>query len=329
MAEAHPGVVRKPADFASLDKTCGKAGCHQERAVSFRKSLHGTVQGLKHGALEMLGPERGKFVGEERCGSCHATCTDCHLPKDEKGKVVSTHAFTTEPGSANCKACHDQTGTGYIGFEGQFTPSVHDQKGMACVACHRGVEFHGTGREEQRMAEIPRATCTDCHQQSQSVAAHKLHEKTLECSACHVQWYYNCYGCHGYDEKGEALGYTSFNTNRYLAKRKDNGKIAAVVHIPMSREVGGEQYVKGAWVFKDRHSIQKNARQCQDCHLNAQAFVMDDYRNAPFLGAVQGEFVPKTEVQNRLLIFRSHTPLMGKTPKAGQTPDSECLKCHS
>jgi hypothetical protein len=217
-----------------------------------------------------------------------------------------------------------------MGYDKQFAPSVHDQKGMACVNCHRGVEFHGTGQKEQRMSDVPRVSCTDCHAAGlQKVVAHKLHEKTLECSACHVKWYYNCYGCHGYDEQGESLGYTSFNENRYLARRTDNGKIGAVVHIPMSREVGGEKYLKGAWVFKDRHSTQKNALGCQDCHLNAQAFVMDDYRNAPFLGAVQGEFIPKADVQNRILIFRSHTPLMGKTPKAGQTPDAECLKCHS
>lgn len=330
MAESHQGLVVKADALDQLDATCGQSGCHTELSANYKTSLHATVQGLKHGAIEMLGEERGTFVGENRCGTCHATCSDCHLKLDTEGTKIS-HSFNTDPASQNCKLCHDQTGTGYVGYEGEFEPSVHAQMGMTCADCHNGEQVHGTGAVEQHMAEVVDNKCVDCHQPATAEStnvAHKLHQDTLECSACHVDWYYNCYGCHGYDENGDALGYDKFNTNRYLAKRKDNGKIGAVVHIPMSQEVGGPDYVNGAWVFKDRHSVQKAALGCQDCHLNASIFVMDQYREAPFLGAIDGEFVPKEKVQNELLIFRSHSKLMGKTPRPGQTPDSECLKCH-
>lgn len=321
---AHKGMVVEADGLAIMEQTCGK--CHGPRVETYATSIHATVQGLKDGAVHMLGADFGAFVGENRCGKCHATCASCHLTLDAEGAPIA-HTFTTQPDSQNCKACHDQTGTGYVGYEGVFEPSVHAQAGMSCVDCHGGQEMHGTGVRETRMAEVVQVSCLDCHAQSRNIIAHKLHADTLDCSACHVDWYYNCYGCHGYDrETTKELGYEKFNTNHYLARRMDNGKIGLIVHIPMSEAVGGPEYLHGAWVFKDRHSTQRKAKECQDCHMNAQVFVMDQYREAPFLGAVAGEFLPKEQVMNEILIFKSHAKLLPLKP--GNTPDSECLQCH-
>lgn len=328
-ATAHDGVVKNPALLETMDQTCGQAGCHDQVVKTYAISLHATVQGLKDGAISMLGEDWGTFVGENRCGSCHATCIDCHLEKDLDGQIQQSHNLVARVPATNCKLCHDQTGTGYLGAEGHYDPSVHAEAGLVCGDCHNGAQVHGSGQVEKTLADTVDNQCIDCHTFPGEVAAHRIHKDTVDCSACHTTWYYNCYGCHGYDsETGEALGYTDFNDNRYLARRADNGKLAAVVHIPMSLEVGGPGFEKGAWVVKDRHSVAKGAIQCQDCHLNAQAFVMDGYREAPFLGAIDAEFVPKSEVTGKLVIFRTHAKMMGSALKPGKTPDSECLKCH-
>lgn len=315
---AHETMLAKPDGLDVLARTCGQEKCHAVLAQRYPTSLHATLRGLEQGAREVMPADYAEWLFSERCYTCHATCADCHLEEPGGTVRVSTHEFAREPVSETCASCHDQTGTGFLGYEGHFRPSLHASAGLKCSDCHSSTEVHGTGETLVRLKEAIETSCEGCHQNpgatvagkevpqfkagNQNVA-HAIHESTLDCTACHVEWNYNCYGCHGYDAQGNPAGYDRFDTNVYLARNPETGKVGTVVHAPMSTKVGGRAFANGAWTFKNRHSIQLRPRECQDCHSDPTAFITGRMRQAPFVvGSVKGQFLTAEELTGSILI---------------------------
>ncbi|BAS26225.1 cytochrome c3 family protein [Limnochorda pilosa] len=304
---AHEGLIEDPGAPEVLGQSCGQEKCHPEIAETYPTSLHATVQGLKNGAYEVLPPEEAERVVSGRCNTCHAGCSDCHLAEGDGNLRVASHDFSATNGSDVCIRCHQETGTGFEGAEGFFGPSVHASAGLECTDCHRGSEVHGTGEALSNLRQAIAISCTDCHRQPGTVVrglevpqyqtggenvSHALHEESLDCTACHIEWNYNCYGCHGYDEAAQPKGYQSFDTEVHLAVDPAKDKVATVVHAPMSRTVGGREYAYGAWAFKNRHALQVAPRSCEECHADGSIFIDSRWRRAPFVGTFSGaEFV--------------------------------------
>ena len=77
-AKAHVGLVKRPSDDPTL---CGL--CHSDIAENYSRSLHFTNAGMRNGIGQRLSASDAKSfdtkVFSQSCGSCHATCYDCHL----------------------------------------------------------------------------------------------------------------------------------------------------------------------------------------------------------------------------------------------------------
>jgi len=199
-------MQKRPSDDPAL---CGQ--CHEEIAGNFKKSLHYTTAGLKHGVSPRFSKEEaGIFAGKvfpTACNSCHASCGDCHLKSPAISGVsaglLQRHRFVRRDEGKTCALCHG--GRVYPEFTGEYggTPDVHYQKGMICLDCHSKSESHGDGTAQaSRHERKERPSCAKCHPEGQEKSekaktAHAQHGAKLSCSACHSAGpYRNCYECH-------------------------------------------------------------------------------------------------------------------------------------
>ncbi|RPJ58862.1 MAG: hypothetical protein EHM12_07435 [Dehalococcoidia bacterium] len=204
--KAHKGVIARPSEDL---KTCGR--CHEGIAKTYKDSLHYTTHGQKHGVSgRFSAKEAGIFnekVFEKSCRSCHASCGDCHVRSPAIGGIstgmLKGHAFTKKDDGKTCAMCHG--GRVYPEFTGDYGGSadIHYQKGMVCLDCHKGAEFHGNGVPYKSRHEIKeRPSCTNCHKAGnekteKAKTAHTNHKGRLSCYACHSGGAYrNCYDCH-------------------------------------------------------------------------------------------------------------------------------------
>jgi hypothetical protein len=146
-------------------------------------------------------------VFEQSCRSCHASCGDCHV----KSPIISGvnvglqagHAFVRKNESKTCSLCHG--GRVYPEFTGEYAGSadVHFEKGMSCIDCHKGSEFHASaGPQTDRRSVTDKPSCLSCHPRgSEKTAeardAHNDHGDKVSCSACHSSAdYRGCALCH-------------------------------------------------------------------------------------------------------------------------------------
>ncbi|MDP3178267.1 MAG: hypothetical protein Q8M76_10215 [Spirochaetaceae bacterium] len=146
-------------------------------------------------------------VFEQSCRSCHASCGDCHVKSPIISGVnvglIAGHDFVKKDEAKTCALCHG--GRVYPEFTGEYggTADVHYQKGMSCVDCHSGDEFHAAaGEQGDRRAVADKPTCLACHpsgseETDKAKEAHADHGELVSCSACHSSSAYRgCASCH-------------------------------------------------------------------------------------------------------------------------------------
>lgn len=204
--------------------------CHYELTERSKNSMHTKAWGERykvalraegHGDFDALPPDLEHGFTEE-CGSCHATCGECHIsrPNSVGGGFVERHKFRKPHMQDNCTACHGtRIGDDYFGNLQGNTADTHFQSGFQCMDCHNE-DFHGTGNEAMNpprsryeVEGIPQ--CVDCHANaSASNDYHTTHwagegsQDDLDCYVCHSQPYNSCNSCHTNSVYREGYGET-------------------------------------------------------------------------------------------------------------------------
>jgi thiosulfate/3-mercaptopyruvate sulfurtransferase len=318
-AEAHVGLVRDPS--ALPEKVCGQ--CHADVVEHSSSSLHFGLQGyqtvLETRGADFSNPQMAEAY-TNHCTSCHTTCGQCHVsrPTYTDGGLIAGHTFKKVASIKDtCLACHGgRVGPEYQGKNEGVKGDVHWMKGgMPCVACHTVADFHGDGTQYAHRydgQEMP--ACLNCHPDvaagKDGVQQHVLHENKVACQVCHSSGdYKQCYGCHvGKDEEG--LPYRQLEPSELdfkigLNPRQSEERPWQYVllrHIPATQDMFafyGENLLadfdaEPTWKYTTPHNIQRVTPQneaCNNCHGNADLFLLEDDVRPDELEANQGVIV--------------------------------------
>lgn len=251
------------------------ASCAQELTPeeTFPTSLHKTRPGKQHfysaahGGFEQL---TGVPMSALPCTACHGPtradgtpidnatyqpdCADCH--KQQGDKVADSV----------CVACHQRQGLERT----RFTDDVHVAAGMTCMSCHSKREMHGDGKSyvSQLDKGAMDTKCENCHASRVKNEAHTVHEKSLDCSACHTKAVITCNNCH-FDSQVAGGGrryYTPAESNfTLLLRRAGSGRI----HTATLQSLIYQDKTFVVLAPYTAHSVGKKARACDDCHDSA------------------------------------------------------------
>jgi thiosulfate/3-mercaptopyruvate sulfurtransferase len=224
------------------------------------------------------------------CGSCHATCGDCHIsqPKNVGGGLVRAHRINRTPDmTRNCTACHgSRVGDEFRGSNAYAGADVHYRPGaMTCVDCHSGAEMHGDGtRPEYRYEVAAMPQCEDCHEGLEDANAyHAKHWGTLNCQVCHSQSYKSCNSCHvGQGITGSS--YATFKIGRNPIPQLRSAEYVLLRHVPIATDTYAGWGLpeldsfdqEPTWKYASPHNIRRwtertqveaNAECSTACHL--------------------------------------------------------------
>lgn len=298
-AAAHDGLVTRPS-LSDPESACGD--CHEDIAVSAKKSLHTTLAPFANILKRRAHPDKHKVVEmglERHCNQCHTSCGGCHVSRpDAVGSgFINGHQFKARSDLLNqCVACHgSRVGNEYLGKRGQG--DVHAQKAnMGCVSCHGAQEMHAAAPADikGRYHLNEAAKCTDCHKDLKrgQIRNHNIHIGKVQCQVCHSQTYTNCYSCHtGTDQEGLPFYINQKDVEGMkigLAYEADTPDAAfnfmLVRHIPIDPKLF-DAYDKDiftgfdkipTWKRASPHNIQRKTWQtatCNHCHGNRELFL--------------------------------------------------------
>jgi len=257
----------------------------KSKIANFNKdSLHRTGAGMKYwydaGFKKMAGLE----YEELDCKSCHvASCDKCHAEK--KGKSAREDVGI-------CFKCHSREATTFKMDEATGALDVHRAKGMVCADCHIGDahdDVHGNDGGPFKTMRDPgavQAKCTNCHEENQKVESHKIHGGKLDCAACHIKSSVSCMNCHfdSFLETGKRPG-NFVSAKSWLILVNHEGKVTS--GSAMSLVSGGKKFISYQPYFT--HSVQKQAKKCEDCHGNEAMKLIADGKKVPMMTFVNGE----------------------------------------
>lgn len=231
----------------------------------FNKSLHHTTEGMRYWYEEPGGFKNvtGIPYADLDCKGCHTkSCDQCH---DDKKDNVFSYSVAHAKKQEVCLGCHSREGA-TINFGKQLNMlDVHFANDMTCTDCHKADDSHGDGTFYTSMRDITNArpACTDCHEADSTLRAHTVHKGKLDCNTCHVKYTTTCMNCH-FDQflatgtrKGNSI---PLPANVFLINY--NGKVTTANLQTLVYK--GEKFVAYAPYYT--HSIQKQARQCTECH---------------------------------------------------------------
>ncbi|MEM0203666.1 MAG: hypothetical protein QXO16_07530 [Archaeoglobaceae archaeon] len=235
---------------------------------NFETSLHYTRQGkitfysAENGGIELL---TNKPITSFNCIKCHAEtkangqkietasyvpdCYDCHVtPGDKVNDSI-------------CLGCHARQRTEIAVLK---LSDVHRDRGMGCMDCHSKEDIMGDGKRYRTLVGRDTAVkCESCHE-FKSNPAHILHGDRVHCTACHQSTVISCYNCH-------------LNSAEEHQKRTFRPIAGFQVLINFKGKVYPANYMTAVYDNKTfvtfqpfyTHAIQKNAKDCKDCHGNA------------------------------------------------------------
>ncbi len=256
-----------------------------EQAKIYIKSLHKNGNGqkfwyeAKDGFMKLTGIPYDKLPCEE----CHAkSCRDCH--------VKSLKAADTKDIKI-CLRCHARHAASYGVDEAAGQLDFHRTMDMGCVDCHVAGghdDVHGDGKtyEAMRAPGAVKTKCTDCHEVNQKVRAHKVHKGKLDCPACHISTSISCNNCH-FDSfiKTKKKEGNFMMTKSWTMLVNYNGKVTA--GSAQTLVYNNKKFVAYSPYFT--HSVQAQAKKCEDCHANEAAKMILDGKKIPMNPMVNGK----------------------------------------
>lgn len=228
----------------------------------FATSLHATAQGMK------TWYDKSSSGFEDFTGIPYAQlhCKSCHEPRSTGG-CVACHNDPTPPTGARvdaslegvCGGCHSRQMA-----EATYYSDVHRDLGMGCMMCHTKEDVMGDGITHSSMLEDGAidADCESCHLTLGENPYHRVHQETVDCTACHTQSVVSCYNCHFETEVqlDRKVAYGQFRDWVFLLNR--DGKVHAANFQAVKH--GTHTFVALAPFYA--HTISRSARECLDCH---------------------------------------------------------------
>jgi predicted CXXCH cytochrome family protein len=196
------------------------------------------------------------------------SCKTCHEPRSTGGCASCHGTATPAPGAkvdasltGVCGHCHSRQVA-----EAAHYSDVHRDAGMNCMQCHSREDVMGDGTSYSSMLERGAidAKCESCHATLTENEAHRVHQKNVDCTACHMQSVVSCYNCHFETQLqlDKKVAYGQLRDWVFLVNR--NGKVHAANF--QSVKYGDHTFVALAPFYA--HTIGKSARTCADCHDN-------------------------------------------------------------
>jgi DmsE family decaheme c-type cytochrome len=267
-----------PAAYAQDSGYVGKAacaGCHQDIAANFAKTLHAKA---------------GYWVqGFQDCESCHGPGAE-HASSGDPSKIQDPAKIDRQKLLDLCLGCHQQKGKLV-----HWDASEHSASNLICIDCHsvhsgydkllkaekeQDVCFrcHGdvkaqTYRASHHPIREGKMTCTSCHNPHGSIAPHQIDANTIndKCYECHAEkrgpflWEHrpateDCTICH--TPHGSSHGKLLVRKVLYLCQSCHSGEYHP-----------GDLYAinpAGTYpsVYRSNIDYRGLYRQCVDCHSN-------------------------------------------------------------
>lgn len=339
---------------AAAEKEFGQCGsCHSDIAKNYSKSLHYTYRGIENEWAKGMGEDFGvDLLGG--CMKCHThpgghftdnvpdtkDCTSCHL--ESYNEIHDEDEYKMNMTESCLSRCHyKRPGPNYLGMKAYHTEApntpadIHYEKGLVCWDCHEADELHRTNPQDrdapnQRVAV--QFTCEDCHnnpgkvvngmevtQYSTDIEAHKIHQKELDCAACHAQWYQSCYNCHMDEKMGLSEGDwhpSSGSTTDFYLGVGSNGEVTPFYN--MTLEFNGTHVTH--WVERSPHTIGE-AKDCDFCHGNEDVMVVEGTEGKLMLEG--SSFIPEKTASAIYGITGETTPEEETPTTPPTTPEEE------
>ncbi|MDA8443420.1 MAG: NapC/NirT family cytochrome c [Peptococcaceae bacterium] len=184
-------------------------------------------------------------------------CTDCHLPTDKWGRVVTEYnglrqivehftnlvpkdIITRRPiANSVCLTCHSKNRVANLPGDLIMSHTLHDKHQVQCINCHNGV-VHGKIEERGIVDEVKRTQWTAAIGKAE-VLPTDTRPTMLQCLTCHRQWKVttHCEKCH----------------------RK--------IPTPPTHQ-------PGTWLVDHGQAAWQNVNQCSVCHYDSKLKDIDD-----------------------------------------------------
>ncbi len=258
-------------------------------AKNYGTSLHKSGAGMqfwyeaKDGFMSLTGIPYDSLP----CKSCHPdNCKKCHV---KSMKAADTRDMTV------CEGCHTREKATFEMDKAAGSLDVHIAKGKICHDCHKSADFddiHGNGTAYKTLydAGAVNAKCENCHPADKmpDIDSHKKHKDKLACPACHTKSTTSCTNCH---------------FDSFLKDQKEEGNFMIAKDWTMLVNVNGKITTGSAMtlVTKDKkfiayspfytHSVQKQAKKCEDCHANEAVKLIKDGQKIAMNKMVDGKVV--------------------------------------
>ncbi len=273
--------------------------CHGERLApgpgphgilptvdEFATSLHASRRGQEY----WYSKENGGFESITEIPMDSLACQGCHGPGKANGDPIDEASYQPDCYDCHdinnwlpvkqetCLGCHSRQKAEIDMAANPVTAShfsdVHRDAGMVCTDCHTMDELHGDGKSYNSMLEpgAIKVSCTNngCHplENLPQNYSHDLHTQAIDCAACHVQSVVSCYSCHFETEivQNQKRFYGPPPLHNFVMLV--NGEKAAKVTTATFQALTYTDSTFYAIAPYTAHSIQREARNCLDCHQN-------------------------------------------------------------
>ncbi|MBC8257892.1 MAG: hypothetical protein H8E38_02655 [SAR324 cluster bacterium] len=214
--KAHQNLEAFPGSMATVEKSCGQSGCHQELIPLVRNSVMNTVDGMVSITREVFGEKQKnqnhaslqESLAENGADSyLRKLCVSCHLSNNRKN-----HQQSLKDRGGGCAACHLQT------FQDKEHPTLSVRvQNDRCFGCHSRsgrISLNYVGLAETDTVDLAHQqnfgrladgrlvkklpidvhsragmACIDCHTVRGVMGTGKRHEQQLDiqCSDCHAK----------------------------------------------------------------------------------------------------------------------------------------------
>ena len=219
---AHAGLEREPGALDTVERTCGRGGCHPSQAARMQRSIMTTARGLiavdrwafgelaeptseetMQDLLTEPSPSPAQDHLRKLCAGCHlgtrkanrddmlvglaSGCSACHAtPKpDPTAPHPILDAATPD---RRCFGCHSRSGRVSLSYAG-----LREVRGEDSLRCSNPIEL-ADGREACATApDVHGAAgmaCIDCHLHTEVMGdgtsyAHEEQQTEVRCESCH------------------------------------------------------------------------------------------------------------------------------------------------